>query len=177
MSILPSSNQIRPPTYSKFEIIAISSMSSKTYEGCDDIRVPYRLKAGFLPKFLRILEMLEMKDNFMQGGIQPRHAMSDWTLENLKYQGMNNHIGGSSPHIQSNCMGWTSSHVKSPHMGWISLHVKSPHMGWISLHVKLPHVSWKSLYLNHLVGLNCMTLCTTTTEYLLRNVTSLKLKH
>ena len=39
--------------------------------------LPYWLKAGFLPTFLRILEMLETKDNFMQGGIQPRHAMSD----------------------------------------------------------------------------------------------------
>ena len=39
--------------------------------------LPFWFKAVFLPKFLRILEMLETKDNFMQGGIQPRHTMSD----------------------------------------------------------------------------------------------------
>ena len=67
---------------------------------------------------------MDAKNNFMRGQIQL--TQSDWTSENTKYRGVNNHIGGSSSRVKSPCVGWISPQVKSPCIGWILPCIKSP---------------------------------------------------
>ena len=67
---------------------------------------PYWFKVGFSLNFLGNFFHVRFKRQFyMRRDLT--HTRSDWTSKNSKYQGANNHIGGSSPHI------------KPPHITWI----------------------------------------------------------